>query len=107
MRLIIFLSCFALAGCAMSTAEMGKDEIDLTLTSEKAPDIVAGCIASRFMGFNESLRLSESHYLVVRKNSFGAPIVRWDIIGTDTGSRIELRSSLPVNHGTDDVRMCR
>lgn len=85
---------------------MADDEIDLTLTSAKAPDIVAGCVASSFMGFTDSVRLSERHYMVVRKNSFGAPIIRWDFIGVEDGTRAELRSSLPVNRGTDDVKRC-
>lgn len=106
MRILVPVLALFLGGCAMSPQGMAKDEIDVTLNSSKQPDIVAGCVASNFMGFTDSVRLSERHYMVVRKNSFGMPIVRWDFIGTDEGTRLELRSSLPVNHGTDDVRKC-
>lgn len=106
MKKAVILLALLLPGCAMSAAGMAEDEIDLTLTSAKAPDIIAGCVASNLMGFTDSIRLGERHYMVVRKNSFGAPIVRWDFIGGETETRVELRSSLPVNHGTDDVRRC-
>ncbi|NIJ37920.1 starvation-inducible outer membrane lipoprotein [Sphingopyxis panaciterrae] len=106
MRLTVAIAALALTGCAASPAGLGKDEIDMTLVSPKKPDVVAGCIALSLQGDNPAIRADENHYVVVRKNGFGAPVIRWDIIGTDTGSRLELRSSLPVGSGSDKVKAC-
>lgn len=104
--LALTLLSLPLAACATSIAGMANDEIDLTLESTKAPDIVAGCLATSLQGDNPMIRLGEGHYVVARNNGYGFPVIRWDIIGTPTGSRLELRTSTPVGEGVDKARRC-
>lgn len=107
MRLItICLAAATLSGCATSVAGLGRDEVDMTLTSAKPPRQVATCLATTLIGSNPLLELSDTHFAVIRNNGYGVPVVRWDIIGTPTGSRVELRASIGINTGDERARAC-
>lgn len=105
-RIAAILAFLPLTACAISSAQLGRDEVDLTLTSAKAPDIVAGCISTSLIGSNPIVRLAEGHYVVTRVNGYNIPVIRYDVFATATGSTVELRTSVPVGAGADKARAC-
>lgn len=99
------LAFLALAGCTMSASGLSKTEVEQTLTSTKSPQAFATCAAETMIG-NPQLRGEGDHYWILRMNGYGVPTARWDFTATGTGSRAELRSSIPVNTGDERVKAC-
>lgn len=98
---------FALSACAWSAEGLAEAEIEDVYYSDLDPDIIAGCISTRLMGANPMIRVDEGHYAVLRNNGYGIPIVRWDIIGSETGqTRVEFRRSMAIMSGEDKAQSC-
>jgi hypothetical protein len=107
MRLIAALAAaLTVTGCATSGASLGQRKIVRQFTSSKAPNQLAGCIALALNGNNSFVSEGETHFVVLRNNGYGLPAVRYDIIGTPAGSRVELRRAISINSGTDKVEAC-
>lgn len=106
MRLTICLAAAALSGCAASVAGLGEKSPRLTLESSRPAQQVAGCLATELQGTNPMVTIAEGHYVVARNNTYGMPMVRWDIFATATGSRLELRAQGPFGEGVDKARDC-
>jgi hypothetical protein len=96
----------ALAGCATSAAGIGKGKVEKTWTSQKEPQQVAGCLASRLNGSNPTFQDENGHYVVARNNGWGVPIVRYDVFKEGAATKIELRSSFSVGRGSDKLESC-
>lgn len=96
-----------LSGCAWSAEGLGRAKIEDTYTSQKKASDVAGCIASRLMGSNPAFQQGEGHWVVVRNNGYGVPIVRWDVIQQPDGtSKIEFRRSMAIMSGEQKAATC-
>ena len=106
MRTPLILAALLLSGCAASVDGMGKRTPGITFESDKAPDIVANCLATSVYGGGDVMRLSDDHYIVIRKNGYGMIMVRWDFFGSPTGSRIEMRSQTPFGEAVDKAKAC-
>lgn len=106
MRQLAALLLLALPGCAMTAQGIGSGNVDLYLSSPKPPRQVAACLAQSLMGSNPMIEVAEDHFVITRQNTFQMPVVRWDIIGTPTGSRLEMRSSVRIATGADKARAC-
>lgn len=105
--LIAIVAGLALSGCAWSAEGLGRSKIEDTYTSSKPASEVAGCVASRLMGSNPAFQQSENHWVVVRNNGYGVPIVRWDIIQQpEGGSLIEFRRSVAMMSGEQKAATC-
>jgi hypothetical protein len=103
---VIMLSA-ALSGCAWSAEGLGRAKIEDTYTSKKPASEVAGCVASRLMGSNPAFQQADGHWVVVRNNGYGVPIVRWDIIQQSDGtSLIEFRRSVAMMSGEEKAATC-
>jgi len=95
------------SGCAWSAEGLGRAKVEDTYTSAKPASEVAGCVASRLMGSNPAFQQSEGHWVVVRNNGYGVPIVRWDIIqNREGGSTIEFRRSVAMMSGESKAATC-
>lgn len=106
MTALILVAALPLAGCAWSAEGLAETDPEDTYYSELAPDIIAGCISGRLHGQNPMFRQAEGHYVVLRENGYGIPIVRWDIIGNEEGSRIEFRRSIAMMSGEERAATC-
>ena len=96
-----------LSGCAWSAEGLGRAKIEDTYTSTKNASDVAGCVAARLMGSNPAFQDGEGHWVVVRNNGYGIPIVRWDIYQKpEGGSNIEFRRSVAVMSGEKKAETC-
>lgn len=99
--------CSILSGCAWSAEGLGRAKVENTYTSSKPASEVAGCVASRLMGSNPAFQSGEGHWVVVRNNGYGVPIVRWDIYQTaEGGSNIEFRRSVAIMSGEQKAASC-
>ncbi|MBB3034052.1 hypothetical protein [Alteriqipengyuania lutimaris] len=106
MRAILAIAAATtLSGCATSAAGLAATEIDASYSSEKSPKDWALCVAEAFQGSN-MLRDDGTNWWIIRPNSYGVPISRWDFKPTPTGSVAELRSSIGLSDGDDKVRSC-
>lgn len=106
MRTSIIIGVAALlGGCATSGASLGKRDLVEQWSSSKSPSDVAGCIALALNGDNSFVQQGAS-FVVLRKNGYGLPSVRYDIVPTASGSKIELRRAISINSGTDKVKAC-
>lgn len=93
--------------CAWSAEGLGRAKIEDSYASAKPASQIAGCIASRLMGVNPAFQEGEKHWVVVRKNGYGIPIVRWDIYDNDGGgSKIEFRRSVAMMSGEEKAATC-
>lgn len=109
MKRVIGVAALAalLSGCAWSAEGLGRAKIEDTYTSEKNASDVAGCVASRLMGSNPAFQDGEGHWVVVRNNGYGIPIVRWDIYQQpEGGSKIEFRRSVAMMSGEEKAATC-
>lgn len=98
---------FSVAGCAWSAEGLGRSKIEDTYTSNKPASEVAGCVTSRLMGSNPAFQQGEGHWVVVRNNGYGVPIVRFDIIDQpEGGSKIEFRRSVAMMSGEEKAATC-
>lgn len=98
---------FVLQGCAWSAEGLGRAKIEDTYTSAKPASEVAGCVASRLMGSNPAFQQSEGHWVVVRNNGYGVPIVRFDIIQQpEGGTKVEFRRSVAMMSGEQKAASC-
>lgn len=105
--LAVSLLAAALGGCAWSAEGLGRAKIEDTYTSTKPASEIAGCVASRLMGSNPAFQQGEGHWVVVRNNGYGVPIVRWDIIQQSDGtSLIEFRRSVAIMSGEEKAATC-
>ncbi|HTH10773.1 MAG TPA: hypothetical protein VMA55_14495 [Acidovorax sp.] len=96
-----------LSGCAWSAEGLGRAKIEDTYTSIKPAAEVAGCVSSRLMGSNPAFQEGEGHWVVVRNNGYGIPIVRFDIMQQpDGGSKIEFRRSVAIMSGEKKAESC-
>lgn len=106
MRRLAALLLMSLSACATTAAGLAESEISESYASAKRPSTVATCAADRMRGGAE-VRNDGDHYWVLRNNTYGIPIARWDFWPTaEGGSRIELRTSFGINTGAGDVRAC-
>jgi len=104
---IAALLALPLSACAWSAEGLGRAKIEDTYTSTKSASDVAGCVASRLMGSNPAFQDGEGHWVVVRNNGYGVPIVRWDIFQQpDGGSKIEFRRSVAMMSGEQKAATC-
>jgi len=95
-----------LAGCATTAGGLGSSPVEATLESDKTPQAWATCVVEALMG-GADLRGEGDHYWVLRTNTMGYPIIRWDFHARPGGgSRAELRASMPISHATDKVQAC-
>ena len=106
MRPLAALLLLALPGCATSAAGLGASNVELTLESAKPARVVAACLSQSLVGTNPMTEIADDHFVVIRQNLYQIPIIRWDIIGTPTGSRLELRYSARIATGDDKARAC-
>jgi hypothetical protein len=105
-RLVVLLGLLT-AGCATSLAGLGEKEPRLRLTSTRPAEQIAACLVTSLNWSNEMLRFADDHFVIVRNNNaYNIPMIRWDIIGTETGSTIELRATHPFGEGADKARSC-
>lgn len=78
----------------------------MRLTSSKSPKAVAVCAVDRMKG-DADLRDDGTNWWVLRSNSFGVPVTRWDFRPDGNGgSIIELRTSININSGDEHVKAC-
>jgi hypothetical protein len=106
MRIGIVCALMLLSGCATSAAGLMKGKVEQSWTSDKAPQQLAGCLASKLIGTNPVFQDESGHYVVVRNNSYGIPITRYDIYAVGGRTTVELRSSLSLNKGADKLETC-
>jgi hypothetical protein len=103
----VLASTALLGGCAWSAEGLGRAKIEDSYTSSKPASEIAGCVASRLMGSNPAFQQEEGHWVVVRNNGYGVPIVRWDIIQQSDGtSKIEFRRSVAMMSGEQKAATC-
>jgi len=106
MRGIVLVTVsFFISGCAASVAGLGESEIYTAFESSRSAQQVAGCLALELKGSNPLVEVDEGHFIVTRSNIYG-PVARWDIFQIDSGSRLELRSSIDIGSGVDKARAC-
>jgi hypothetical protein len=102
-----FLIVALASGCAMNARGLANSEVDETFTSTRQSGEVASCINNALNWQHTLVQEPDGRYVIVRShNMYGVPTVRWDIIPTPSGTRIELRSSLGMFKGTEKVREC-
>lgn len=105
--IVLAAATSVLGGCAWSAEGLGRAKIEDTYTSKKPAAEVAGCVSSRLMGSNPAFQQGEGHWVVVRNNGYGVPIVRWDIIQQSDGtSKIEFRRSVAIMSGEEKAATC-
>lgn len=103
----VALASVALQGCAWSAEGLGRSKVEDTYTSKKPASEVAGCVSSRLMGSNPAFQEGEGHWVVVRNNGYGIPIVRFDIVQQPSGgSVIEFRRSVAMMSGEEKAASC-
>lgn len=97
-----------LPSCAMTPAGIMRTPVETSVHSGKTAQSFAVCVSeSLFGGTANVLRSEGEHYWILRYNSYGAPVVRWDFTPTPDGSLAELRTSFQLGiAGTDKVRAC-
>lgn len=107
-RVIAVSACVTfLSGCAWSAEGLGRAKIEDTYASAKPASEVAGCVSSRLMGSNPAFQQGDGHWVVVRNNGYGVPIVRFDIIDQpEGGSKIEFRRSVAIMSGEKKAETC-
>lgn len=104
---VLVLLSASLQACAWSAEGLGRAKIEDTYNSEKPASEVAGCVASRLHGSNPAFQMGDGHWVVVRNNGYGVPIVRWDVIDKpDGGSLIEFRRSVAMMSGEEKAATC-
>lgn len=106
MRSAILTTAFLLGGCAMSAAGIKKGSIERTWVSQKEPQQVAGCLASKLIGSNPVFQDEDGHYVVARNNGYGIPTTRYDVFKEGNQTRIDLRSTISINRGTSKLEEC-
>lgn len=106
MRIGVLGAALALAGCATSAAGLKKGQVEKEWSSAREPKQVAGCLASKLVGSNPVLEEEDEHFVVVRNNGYGLPMVRFDIFKRDGATRVELRSTLGFGRGADKLESC-
>lgn len=104
---ILFLFAPLLAGaCATSTAGLGEKSPSLAFEGTRPAEQAANCLSAELVGNNPILKMGDEHFVVTRNNAYGIPVVRWDVYGTPTGNRVELRASFGINVGEPKARAC-
>lgn len=106
MKVALVPLALALTGCATSADGIRKGEVEKSWSSQKAPQQVAGCVASKLIGSNPVFQDEDGHYVVVRNNGYGIPMVRYDIFERDGSTTVELRSNLGAFRGSDKLESC-
>lgn len=106
MRVAVLPALVLLSGCAVSAAGLSKGAVEKSWTSAKSPQQVSGCLASKLIGSNPVFQDEQGHYVVVRNNGYGVPVVRYDIYAAGGSTAVELRSSLGVGRGSDKLESC-
>lgn len=103
----LFAAASLLQGCAWSAEGLGKAKLEDSYVSHKPASEIAGCMAARLMGSNPAFQDGEGHWIVVRNNGYGVPIVRWDIFQQPDGtSKIEFRRSIAMMSGEQKAATC-
>lgn len=106
MKPFVALAFLGLAGCATSAAGIREGKVEKSWTSQKAPQQVAGCVASKLIGSNPVFQDENGAYVVVRNNGYGIPMVRYDIYSDAGVTKIELRSNVGMFRGSDKLESC-
>ena len=78
----------------------------MALSSRSTAEHVAACIALSLNGPTPYVKDGENHYVVTRQNGWGRPVVRIDVSGDGSGSKIEVRRSVPFNTGISKITTC-
>jgi hypothetical protein len=106
MRILLLPAVLLTAACATSTAGLGEKSPSLVFEGTRPAEETANCLASVLQGNNPLLKMGADHFVVTRPNAYGIPVVRWDVYGTPTGNRVELRASFGINVGEPKARTC-
>ena len=102
MRYLVILPL--LAGCAMTDDGLGQRPVIASYQSIKAPRDVADCL-SRTVTLRP-IEPSGDGYITLRKNPYGSPMSRYDVVRVDAGSRVDVRSNASFAAGLDKVSAC-
>lgn len=105
MKNVILIAALSLSGCATTSQGLLESPAEFEITSEKNAQVFATCVVER-LSFGGQLRSDGERYWVIRNNTLGAPITRWDFVPTESGSRAELRTSININTGKGKVQDC-
>ena len=103
---VLLSTLFALAGCATSASGLLARAPIGTFTSKSSAEHVAACIALDLNGDAPYVRDGDGHFVITRKNGYGRPVVRVDVLAAGDGSRTEVRRSIPINTGIDKIKKC-
>lgn len=106
MRLVLIPTVLLLAGCATSTAGLGEKNVARMFEGTQPAEATANCLAASLSGSPRLLKMADDHFVLTRANAYGIPVVRWDVFGTPTGNRVELRASFGINVGEPKAREC-
>jgi hypothetical protein len=98
---VLVLTC--LAGCAVQKAELNRPYVAARIDSTKTAAQFAQCSAAA-MGL--TVRSDEGILTIVRSNTRGVQVARWDFLATNNGSQAELRTGASDDAGLDVVRGC-
>lgn len=105
MRKTLLIATLALSGCATTAQGLLESPIEDEISSDKSAQVFATCVVENIT-YGGQLRSDGERYWVIRNNTWGAPITRWDFVPTENGSRAELRTSINVNTGKGKVEDC-
>lgn len=105
-RIAVLPLALLVGACATSTSGLGEKTPSLVFEGTRPAEQAATCLVSELVGENKLLRMGENHFVVTRSNAYGVPVVRWDVIGTPSGNRVELRASFGINVGEPKARAC-
>lgn len=106
LRIAALAACASLAGCANSVADLGNKQAARVFEGPRSAEETANCLVAELNGSNQLLRMSADHFVVTRPNTYGVPVVRWDIFNIPTGSRVELRATFGLGEGEPKARAC-
>jgi hypothetical protein len=101
---IAALALLALTGCTVVANDLRRPYVDLSIDSQKTASAFAQCASQ---ALSAELLNDGAPYWIIRKNSLGVHVARWDFHPTLTGSRAELRSGTErMDIGEAAVRAC-
>jgi len=106
MKLLIVLGLLTVGGCATSAAVLREGVAEKSWISSKQPQQVAGCVASKLIGSNPVFQDEDGHYVVLRNNGYGIPMVRYDIYSEGGATKVEVRSNGGMFRGSDKLETC-
>lgn len=99
---LIAAAAMTLGACATANTEPKA-----TFTSDRTPEQIAFCLDSSLRGGVRTERVSPGYVVAERRNTYGMPMVRWDIRESPRGgSVIEYRVRAAVNTGSDKAKDC-